>query len=170
MGEQKRRQAYQDSLKSNTTEDNNTMALLESEKKALCAILREQMAEQMKEEVRTTLAQMRADAVTESQNSGSGSAGAAGNAGEMYNASAMKNEPVSLDAVLKRLDALHAKMSDMEENDLKARGLRGLSDKEACDEDEDKDMEREGEGEGEIPTKGEARPLAADKENCRMDL
>ena len=125
------------------------MALTNAERAALVTLL--------KEEVK---AEMRA-AYSDSQNTGSESAGPSGDAGEKYNPSAMKNEFV-MDAVMKRLDALHAKMDAMEESDkkLKSEGMRGLDDGENIDERE---------GENEIPTRGQPKRLAADKE-CRMDL
>ena len=108
----------------------------------------------------------RADAESGQFNS-SGNAGASGSPGEMYNASAMKNEPVSLDAVMDKLNSMHKRLDEYEAEDKKnkAEGLRGL-DNEHCDEDENEDDPRK--GENEIPTKGEPKKLAADTQDKNM--
>jgi len=124
------------------------MALTSAERAALVTLL--------KEEVKAEMRAAYADDVTNGQNVGSGNAGAAGQAGEPYNASAVKFEDV-----MSRLDRLHAKMDAMEERD------RAKNEIDPKDDAEDPDGD-EREGENEIPTKGQPRRLAADKD-CRMD-
>ena len=157
MGEARRRQEYKQKCIT-TNQEGNDMALTDSERKALVVLLREQMADQMRAEVRDFMnneIKARADA----QNTGSESAGPSGDAGEKYNSSAMKEESV-MDAVMKRLDMLHSKMDSLEERD---RAKNEIDPKDDFDEDGmSEDFKK-----GRAP--GEPKPLAADNKDCKMD-
>ena len=127
------------------------MALTDSEKRALVALLRADI----KDELKAELAQQRTDEQATMPHTGN--AGASGDPGEETNK--------LLTGIADKLSSMSARMDELEKGeDLKSEGLKGTwdEDKEAKVKELKECSDATGEDAGEIPSMGEPKPLRAD--------
>ncbi len=142
MGEARRKQEYRDKL----AKENN-MALSDSEKRALVALLRADI----KDELKLELQQQRAD--EQASNPHAGNVGPSGDPGEETNK--------TLSAIADALGKLHARMDELEKGEKEPEDLKS-EDRTKSIEELKELADAMGESAGELNQMGEPKPLVAD--------